>query len=62
MNIKSFMAVAVAALTLAACDKPADDVAAPVEGPAGPQVEPNVDGSVVQSKEVSEDNPAHLPN
>ena len=61
MKIKSFMAVAVAALTLAACDKAADVVTAPEEGPAGPQVELNDDGSVVQPKEVSEDNPAYLP-
>jgi hypothetical protein len=73
MNIKSFMATAVAALTLAACDKPADDVAAPVEGTPvdlnddgtvaeGPvnHIEPN-DGEI-NPREVSEGNPAHLPN
>ena len=47
MNIKTFMAVAVAALTVAACTKEApEDVAVPANETAAAQTELNADGSV----------------
>lgn len=46
MNIKTFMAAAVAALTVAACSEAPEEVAIPVDENAAAQVELNEDGSV----------------
>ncbi len=46
MNIKTFMAAAVVALTVAACSEAPADVAVPVDENAAAQVELNDDGTV----------------
>jgi len=60
MNIKSFMAVAVVALTLAACDEPANVTPVPGGGASGTEVE--LDDGRTHPRQLSEENPAHRPN
>ncbi len=69
MNIKSFMALAVAALTVAACDKapeavevPADTVdlnadGTPADVAEGPVNHLELDSGEINPREVNEDNP-----
>ena len=72
MNIKSFMALAVAALTVAACDKapeaPAGDTPVELNGdgtPAdvaeAPATQTEVESGEASPREVSEGNPAFKP-
>jgi hypothetical protein len=70
MNIKSFMAIAVAALTVAACSAEPEAVEVPVNEDAAATVDLNDNGTPtdaalesgeVSPREVSEGNPAFKP-